>query len=169
MTWLFMPAATFNLCAVTRQIYCIYTDKHTLGGHLSQQLVRQLLREEHRFPEAEGPVGVLHAEALQVLADVGQAEVRQGRGGGVVLWGTHSGHSVGCSYGCGQGQAGRFKRAQRTDRGPSVDTIIEDGAGGAPILRSFIGPKISSSAPGWGSPFRTWTVHIHNPPPPPPI
>lgn len=57
----------------------------TLSGHLGQQLVSQLLWEDDSLPEAPGAVRQLHAEQLQVVAHIGEAQVGQSRGGRVVL------------------------------------------------------------------------------------
>ncbi|KAG7228959.1 hypothetical protein INR49_008737 [Caranx melampygus] len=53
--------------------------KQGLSGHLGQQLVCELLWEEHSFPEAQGAVRALHTETLQILAHIGQAQYQHER------------------------------------------------------------------------------------------
>lgn len=52
---------------------------YTFSGHLGQQLVSQLLWEEHSLSEAQGAIRALHAETLQILAHIGQAQIRESR------------------------------------------------------------------------------------------
>lgn len=63
----------------------MFSTGFTFSGHFRQQLVCELLREENRVSEAQGTIGARRAKALQVLAQVGQAKVGQGRRRRVVL------------------------------------------------------------------------------------
>lgn len=66
----------FNKCSL---ITSSGVDRFTFSGHLGQQLVCKLLREEYSLPEAQGAVGALQAKALQVLAHICETQVSQGR------------------------------------------------------------------------------------------
>lgn len=71
---IFSPPQNLHLCMT-----CLWRSRFTFSGHLSQQLVCELLREEHSLSEAQGAIRTLHTETLQVLAHMGQTQVGQSR------------------------------------------------------------------------------------------